>query len=57
MKSLKNSSHNSLSEGENLKDFIVENDHPCVMAQTVFKTKAVSHYKFDTIEASDAYFI
>ena len=50
MKSLKNSSHNSLSDGENLNDFIVENDHPCVMAQTVFKTKAVSHYKFDTIE-------
>ncbi|MGO4911157.1 guanitoxin biosynthesis heme-dependent pre-guanitoxin N-hydroxylase GntA [Leeuwenhoekiella sp. W20_SRS_FM14] len=50
MKSLKSNNNDHFSGLNNLEDFIVESDHPCVMAQTVFKTKAVSHFKFDNIE-------
>lgn len=34
---------------DKIASFILDQDHPCVMAQTVFKSDAVIHYNFDSI--------
>ena len=49
MKSLNKSDSGHFSNLNNLEDFVIESDHPCVMAQTVFKTKAVNHFEYDSI--------
>ena len=48
----KNSRSGSITE--NLKNFVVEENHPCIMAQTVFKQNNFEIYNYEKMGSSDA---